>query len=238
MTKRGAVRIGVLDLQGAVSEHLDALRAARAEAVRVKRVADLEGLRGLIIPGGESTAIGRLAAEYGFIEAIPRKAAAGLAVWGTCAGLILLAKEIKDGLPDQVSLGLMDIVAVRNGFGRQVDSFEVDLEIEGLGFSDGAASAVGSRESGARDPGVRVRGNAGVQGSEATGRRIPPRPFRAVFIRAPYIERVRGEVEVLAEFADKIVAARQGRLLATAFHPELAGDARVHRYFVEMVAGR
>lgn len=198
MSKRSAARIGVLDLQGAVSEHLDALRVAGADAVRVKRVSDLEGLRGLIIPGGESTAIGRLAAEYGFIEAVPRRVAEGLAVWGTCAGLILLAKEIKDGLPDQVSLGLMDIVAVRNGFGRQVDSFEVDLEIRGAS----------------------------------------PRPFRAIFIRAPYIERVRGEAEVLAEFEDKIVAARQGRLLATAFHPELAGDARVHRYFVAMVAGR
>lgn len=197
MAKKGAARIGVLDLQGAVSEHLDALEAARAEAVRVKHIEELEGLGGLIVPGGESTTIGRLAREYGFIEAIRRKASEGMAVWGTCAGLILLAREIKDGIPGQPSFSLMDAVAVRNGFGRQVDSFETDLEIQGIGH----------------------------------------RPFRAVFIRAPYIERVGGGVEVLAEFGGKTVAARQGRLLATAFHPELSGDTRVHRYFVEMAAG-
>jgi 5'-phosphate synthase pdxT subunit len=196
MVGKGVPRIGVLDLQGAVAEHLDALRAARAEPVRVKRVADLEGLRGLVIPGGESTVIGRLAAECGFISAIAVKAGEGLAVWGTCAGLILLAKEIRDGLPGQTSLGLMDIVAVRNGFGRQVDSFEVDLEVKGLG------------------------GPAGL--------------FPAVFIRAPFVAEVKGEVLVLAEFEGKIVAARQGRFLATAFHPELTGDARIHRLFVEM----
>ncbi len=194
MPKKGAARIGVLDLQGAVAEHYDALRSAGAEAVRVKRVEQLEGLAGLIVPGGESTTIGRLAAEYGFIDAIRAKAAAGMAVWGTCAGLILLAKEIKDGIPGQPSLGLMDIVAVRNGFGRQVDSFEVDLDVKDL----------------------------------------PGRPFRAVFIRAPYIERVKGGAEPLAEFEGKVVAARQGRFLGTAFHPELSGDGRVHRYFANM----
>ncbi len=194
MVKKGAARIGVLDLQGAVAEHLEALSAARAKAVRVKRVEELEGLAGLIIPGGESTTIGRLADEYGFIGAIREKAAGGMAVWGTCAGLILLAKDIKDGILGQPSLGLMDAVAVRNGFGRQVDSFEADLDIEGIGR----------------------------------------RPFRAVFIRAPYIERVGPGVQTLAEFDGKTVAARQGRLLATAFHPELTRDTRVHRYFVEM----
>lgn len=205
MGKKGTARIariGVLALQGAVSEHLDALRVARAEAVPVKRAEQLEGLRGLIVPGGESTTIGRLADEYGFIEAIRRRAAGGLAVWGTCAGLILLAKEIRDGVPGQPTLGLMDTVVVRNGFGRQVDSFEIDLPMKGIGGGG--------------------------------------RPFRAVFIRAPYIARAEDGVEVLAEFEGKIVAARQGRLLATAFHPELAEDARVHRYFVEMAsaAGR
>lgn len=197
MAAGAAALIGVLDLQGAVSEHIDALKAARARPVRVKRTRELEGLDGLVIPGGESTTIGRLAREYGFIEAVRRRAAEGMAVWGTCAGLILLAKEIKDGVPDQPSLGLMDITAVRNGFGRQVDSFEADLDV------------------------------AGISG----------RPFRAVFIRAPYIERVGTGVQVLAEFEGKVVAARQGRLLATAFHPELTGDARIHRYFVRMAAG-
>lgn len=190
----GAPRIGVLALQGAVSEHLDALRAARAVPVAVRRVDQLAGLAGLIIPGGESTVIGRLAQEHGFVEAIPKEAARGMAVWGTCAGLIFLAKDIKGGLPGQPRLGLMDITAVRNGFGRQVDSFEADLAVGGIGG----------------------------------------RPFRGVFIRAPYIEQVGAGVEVLAEFDGKVVAARQGRLLATAFHPELAGDARVHRYFLGM----
>ncbi len=195
--RAGRPRIGVLDLQGAVIEHVLSLKAAGAEAVRVKHTEELEGLSGLIIPGGESTTIGRLARDYGFIEAIQRRAAEGMAVWGTCAGLILLAKDIRDGIPGQPSLGLMDAAAVRNGFGRQVDSFEVDLDIEPIGA----------------------------------------RPFRAVFIRAPYIQSVGSGVEVLAEFDGKIVAARQGKLLATAFHPELTGDARIHRYFVGIAAG-
>ncbi len=194
--RAGRPRIGVLDLQGAVIEHVLSLEAVRAEAVRVKHVGELEGLQGLIVPGGESTTIGRLAREYGFIDAIRRKAAEGMTVWGTCAGLILLAKEIRDGIPGQPSLSLLDVAAVRNGFGRQVDSFEVDLEVKGIGG----------------------------------------RPFRAVFIRAPYIQQVGSGVEVLSEFEGKIVAVRQGRFLATAFHPELSGDARIHRYFAEMAA--
>jgi 5'-phosphate synthase pdxT subunit len=195
--RRSAVRVGVLDLQGAVSEHLEALRKAGASAVAVRKVADIAGLDGLIIPGGESTTIGRLMEEYGFLEAVPGEVGRGLAVWGTCAGLIVLARDIIDGVAGQPRLGLMDISAVRNGFGRQVDSFEADLEVKGLG----------------------------------------PRPFRGVFIRAPYVAEAGPGVDVLAEFDGRVVAARQGRLLATAFHPELGDDRRLHRYFAEMAGG-
>jgi 5'-phosphate synthase pdxT subunit len=165
--------------------------------VPVKRVSDLEGLAGLIIPGGESTTIGRLMDEYGFSSAVKERAAEGMAVWGTCAGLILMARDIKDGVPGQPRLGLMDMVAVRNGFGRQVDSFEADLEVGDIGG----------------------------------------RPFRGVFIRAPYVERVGDGVRILSEFDGRIVAVRQGRHLATAFHPELSDDSRFHRYFVKMADG-
>lgn len=198
MTNRGAVHIGVLALQGAVSEHLDAVRRAGARAVQVRRVEQLDNLHGLIIPGGESTTIGRLMTEYGFMDALPEAARQGLAVWGTCAGLIVMARDIVDGIPGQPRLGLMDIAAVRNGFGRQVDSFEADLEVAGL-------------------PGRRT--------------------FRGVFIRAPYVARTGPGVEVLADFDGKVVAARQGRHLVTAFHPELADDSRVHRAFAAMARG-
>lgn len=198
MVNRGAVRIGVLDLQGAVGEHLEAVRKAGAKAVPVKRPEQLAELNGLIIPGGESTTIGRLMDEYGFMEAVPRATEHGLAVWGTCAGLIVMADEIVDGIPGQPRLGLMDIAAVRNGFGRQVDSFEADLELEGVGR----------------------------------------RPFRGVFIRAPYVARTGPGVEVMAELGGKVVAARQGRHLVTAFHPELGDDSRVHRAFAAMARGQ
>lgn len=194
MATGGTVRIGVLDLQGAVSEHVDALQRAGATATRVKRPETLSGLDGLIIPGGESTTIGRLMTEYGFMEAVPREAARGLGVWGTCAGLIVMAKDIVDGLPDQPRLGLLDIAAVRNGFGRQVDSFEADIPLEGLG----------------------------------------PRPFRTVFIRAPYVQRTGPGVKTLGRFDGKIVMARQGRHLVTAFHPELGDDLRVHELFTRL----
>lgn len=190
------MRIGVLDLQGAVIEHVRSLQACGAEAVRIKRTSQLEGLDGLIIPGGESTTIGQLMGEYGFFPALRELAGQGLSMFGTCAGLILLAKDIAGS--SQPRLGFMDVVAQRNAFGRQRESFETDLEIPALG----------------------------------------PEPFRAVFIRAPYIERVGEGVEVLARYDDKIVVARQGRYLAAAFHPELTTDNRVHNYFVDMVAGR
>lgn len=188
-------RIGVLDLQGAVREHLRMVAALGCEAVPVKKVADLEGLQGLILPGGESTTLGKLLHRYGLDEAIAERAAAGLPIYGTCAGLILLAKHIPGS--DQLRLGLMDITVKRNAYGRQVDSFETDLDIPAVG----------------------------------------PEPFRAVFIRAPYIESVGPGVEVLARHAGHIVLARQGRFLVSAFHPELTDDRRVHAYFLEHVAG-
>lgn len=206
------MRIGVLALQGAFIEHVSALQQCGAEAFQVRKVEQLEGIDGLVIPGGESTAIGKLMIHYGFDRAIPELARQELPIYGTCAGLILLAKEIVaasthedeyapeygGGKKEQYRLGLMDIVAHRNAYGRQRESFETDLEIPALG----------------------------------------PEPFRAVFIRAPYIDSVKSEakpeVEVMARQGDKIVMARQGRFLATAFHPELTRDYRVHGYFVGM----
>lgn len=189
------MRIGVLALQGAVAEHLRMLSELGCEAVAVKKVSQLDGLAGVIIPGGESTTIGKLMADYGFDHRLRTLAAQGLAVFGTCAGLILLAKEIEGS--DQPRLGLMDVTARRNAFGRQVESFEVDLPVPTLG-----------------DP-----------------------PVRAVFIRAPYLVRVGPGVEILARYGEKIVLARQGRFLASAFHPELTEDTRLHAYFLRLAAG-
>lgn len=191
------MRIGVLGLQGDYLEHLHALRRLGVEAVDVRLPQHLEGIDGLIIPGGESTTIGALAERYGLLEPLRRMAAAGRPIWGTCAGMIFLAKDV--GRP-QPTLGLMDIRVRRNAFGRQIDSFEVDLEVPAL-------ARVGD-----------------------------PRPFHAVFIRAPLIEAVGPGVEILARLEDgTIVAAQQGGLLATAFHPELTEDLRFHRYFLELV---
>ncbi|HEY3314216.1 MAG TPA: pyridoxal 5'-phosphate synthase glutaminase subunit PdxT [Bacillota bacterium] len=185
------MRVGVLDLQGDVSEHVESLRRCGADTARIKRIEQLDGLDGLIIPGGESTAIGKLMVKYGFMTAIPEQVRRGMGVYGTCAGLILEATEIEGS--DQPRLGLLDMVAKRNAFGRQVASFEADLEIPALG----------------------------------------PEPFRAVFIRAPYIGEVHRGVEELASVGDKIVMAAGGKHLVTAFHPELTDDPRVHRYFLE-----
>lgn len=185
--------IGVLALQGAFIEHEDILARLGVEAVEVRLPRHLEGLDGLIIPGGESTAIGKLALRWQLVEPIRAMAQAGRPVWGACAGTILMAREIVDG--DQPLLGLMDITVRRNAFGRQVDSFEADLMIPVLGEE----------------------------------------PFHAVFIRAPLIERTRKGVEVLARLeGETVVAARQGNLLATAFHPELTDDDRFHRYFLTL----
>jgi pyridoxal 5'-phosphate synthase pdxT subunit len=190
------VRIGVLALQGAFREHIAALGAIGVEPVAVRLPEQLDGCAGLIIPGGESTAIGKLMATYGFFEAIPRLHSQGMGIWGTCAGAILLARIVLDALPDQRLLGLMDITARRNAYGRQLASFEADLDVTGL--------------------------------SE---------PFRGVFIRAPWIEATGETVEVLAQHGDRIVAARQGDLLATTFHPELTTDTRFHQLFVDSVLG-
>lgn len=191
------MRIGVLALQGAFREHIMDLESLGVEATAVRLPSQLADLNGLVIPGGESTAIAKLMVTYGFYEPIRQHHDAGLAVWGTCAGAILIATEILDAVPGQESLGLMDITVRRNAFGRQIDSFEADLDFAHL--ADG--------------------------------------PFRGVFIRAPWIESLGPGVEPLASHEGKVVAARQGSLMATAFHPELTGDPRVHRYFVEHVVG-
>ncbi|MGQ9492737.1 MAG: pyridoxal 5'-phosphate synthase glutaminase subunit PdxT [Anaerolineae bacterium] len=191
---------GVLALQGDFFEHVQVLRNLGVEAREVRLPEQLQGLDGLIIPGGESTTIGKLAIAYQLVEPIRRMATEGIPVWGTCAGMIMLAKDVGQNQP---LIGVMDITVKRNAFGRQVDSFETDLLIPAL-------DAVSTAEE---------RG----------------KPFRAIFIRAPYIQRAGSGVEVLAYLDDgTVVAARQGNLLATAFHPELADDTRFHRYFLSM----
>lgn len=187
------MKIGVLALQGAVIEHVKMLRQLDVAAVEVRLPHQLDGLDGLIIPGGESTTIGKLAAEYGLIEPL-RRFSDSRPTWGTCAGMIFLARDI--GIEEQPILGSMDITVDRNAFGRQIDSFETDLDIAGL--AGGA--------------------------------------FHAVFIRAPVVTALDGAVEVLARLDDgRIVAVRQGRLLATAFHPELTDDLRLHALFCAIV---
>lgn len=175
-----------------------AFEALGVEAFPVRRSALLAEADGLVIPGGESTAIAKLMEAYDFYSPVVRRFDEGMAVWGTCAGAILVAREIIDALPDQRPLGLMDISVRRNAYGRQIDSFEVDLHVAHLG-----------RE-----------------------------PFRGVFIRAPWIEETGGSVEVLARHEGRVVAAREGLVLATTFHPELTGDLRFHKYFVQDIVGR
>ncbi|MBI3360032.1 MAG: pyridoxal 5'-phosphate synthase glutaminase subunit PdxT [Chloroflexi bacterium] len=195
------MKIGVLALQGDFHEHIQTLKRTGVEADEVRLPRDLRGLDGLIIPGGESTTIGKLAVTYDLIDPM-RELAQAKPIWGTCAGAIFLSKETHRPQP---LLGLMDIVVERNAFGRQVDSFEIDLDIAAL----------------------TVEGNG------------QPRPFHAVFIRAPLIESVGPGVEVLAALpSGRIVAARQGNLLATSFHPELTGDDRFHRFFLKLVGGQ
>jgi 5'-phosphate synthase pdxT subunit len=190
------MRIGVLALQGAFREHMLSFEALGVSTVAVRLPSQMADCTGLVIPGGESTAIGKLMETYGFYDAVRERHEEGMAVWGTCAGAILIACEISDALPDQRSLALMDIGVRRNAYGRQTESFEADLSI------------------------AHLRGGA----------------YRGVFIRAPWIESVGPEVEVLATHDGHVVAARQGDLLATTFHPELTGDPRMHRYFVDEVA--
>ncbi len=191
------MKVGVLALQGDFIEHQHILEQLGVETVQVRLPNQLEGLDGLIIPGGESTTIGKLAAEFDLLEPL-RQFGKQHAIWGTCAGAILLAK---DAHCNQPILGIMDISIERNAFGRQVNSFEIELEMPFLPTQNGHMH-----------------------------------PFRAIFIRAPLIEKVWGSASSLASLPDgRIVAARQGKLLATSFHPELMGDDRFHRYFLELV---
>ncbi len=192
--------VGVLALQGDTREHLAALNEAGAQASTVRRRSELDAVDALVIPGGESTAISLLLREFDLLEPLRQRLADGMPAYGSCAGMILLAAEILGaGAPGREAqpLGAIDMTVRRNAFGRQVDSFEGDIEFLGL---DG--------------------------------------PVRAVFIRAPWVERVGPAVQVLARAGDHIVAVRQGPVLATAFHPEMTGDRRVHTLFVDMVTGR
>jgi 5'-phosphate synthase pdxT subunit len=192
--------VGVLALQGDVREHLRALAEADVVARPIRRPAELEDLDGLVIPGGESTTMSKLAIEFGLLEPVAKLIAGGLPAYGSCAGMIMLASEVLDGRPDQRGFGGIEMTVRRNAFGRQVDSFEESVELDG------------------------VTGGA----------------FHAVFIRAPWVERIGPGVEVLGTLggpvaAGRIVAVRERNVLATAFHPELTGDLRVHRYFADVV---
>ncbi len=190
------MRIGVLASQGAFAEHIAILHQLKVEAVPVRLPQELIGVDGLIIPGGESTSIGKLMLDYNLVTEIRALAKRGLPILGTCAGMILLAGKISD--LDVEPLGVMDITVRRNAFGRQRESFETELSIPVLG----------------------------------------KRPFPGVFIRAPIIEQVNSGTEILARLSDGIkVAARQGKLLASAFHPELTSDLRFHQYFLGIVSG-
>jgi 5'-phosphate synthase pdxT subunit len=192
--RSGRPRVGILAVQGDVAEHAAALRDVGAEPVEVRLPRDLAGVEALILPGGESTAMRRLIDAYGLAEPILGLAASGAPMWGTCAGMILLARRIADG--DPPAFGLLDIEVRRNAYGRQLDSFEADLEVPALGDE----------------------------------------PLHAVFIRAPVVSAIGPGVEVLAtDHLGRVVAVREGRLLATAFHPELTGDRRFHRALVELI---
>lgn len=186
--------VGVLAVQGAAREHLDVLRRIGVDAMGVRTPEEVKASDALIIPGGESTTIGKLMVRYGLLDPVRQLAHSGKPLLGTCAGMILMAQRIEAAAEDQPRLDLMDITVVRNAFGRQVDSFEADLDFTGV--------------------------NSG--------------PVRAVFIRAPLIRSVGEGVEVLAAHDGQIVAARQGRLLALSFHPELTPDTRVHEYFLSL----
>ena len=192
--------IGVLALQGDVPEHLRALEEARARAVPVRRPEELHQLDGLVIPGGESTTLWRLSVAFDMLEPLRKLIASGLPAFGSCAGMIMLADRLADGVAGQQTFGGIDMTVRRNAFGRQVDSFESDITLSGLGTDDA-------------------------------------RPLRAVFIRAPWVEQNGENVAVLGteERTGRIVAVRQGPLLATAFHPELTPDRRIHELFVDIV---
>ena len=192
--------VGVLALQGDVREHERALQHSGVETRQVRLPADLDGVAAIVVPGGASTTMRNLALRWGLMEPLRERVRAGMPAYGSCAGMIMLADRIVGGRQDQQTIGGLDVTVVRNAFGRQVDSFEADIDVPVL----------------------------------------PGGPVHAVFIRAPWVEQAGPEVEVLGSVpsgpaAGKIVAVRQGHLLATSFHPELTGDTRVHEYFVEMV---
>lgn len=186
-------RIGVLALQGAFREHRFALESLGAEVVEVRKSSELDQIDGLIIPGGESTTMGKLMQVDGLGDKIKDLAGKDLPIFGTCAGMIMMSKKISNS--QQYSLELMDVTAERNAFGRQIASFETDLNVPALGSE----------------------------------------PVRAVFIRAPYIKDIAPNVGILAEYEGKVVFARQGNMIASAFHPELTPDRRVHQYFLDIV---
>lgn len=188
--------IGVFALQGDVREHLQTLRTLGADAFPVRRPSELERCDGLVLPGGESTTMAKLARTFELLEPLRARVRGGMPTFGTCAGMILLADRIEGGTADQETIGGLDVTVRRNAFGRQVDSFEADLPFAGLDA-----------------------------------------PVHAVFIRAPWVERTGPDVEVLAEAQGHPVAVRQGHLMATSFHPEVDGDGRVHRLFLDLVAG-
>jgi 5'-phosphate synthase pdxT subunit len=190
---------GVLAIQGDFEAHAKVLEALGAQAREVRTPEDLDGIDALVIPGGESTTMSKLAVEFGLLEPIRKRIAEGMPAYGSCAGMIMLATEVLDGRADQQTFGGIDMTVRRNAFGRQVDSFEGSVSLDG----------------------------------------VAGEPFHAVFIRAPWVERAGPAVSVIARIdsgpaAGRIVAVRQRHLLATAFHPELTGDLRVHRLFVEM----
>ena len=190
------MKVGVLALQGDVREHVSALIACGVEPVSVRRLSELEVIDALVIPGGESTTIAQLSEVFGIYNDIKCRINEGMPVFGSCAGMILLANEILDAKAGQKTFGGLDITVRRNAFGRQVASFESDIE-----FKDGSTELI-----------------------------------RAVFIRAPWVERIGPAVQILASVATHAVAVRSQRLFATSFHPELTGDHRIHRYFIEEVA--
>jgi 5'-phosphate synthase pdxT subunit len=190
------MKVGVLALQGDVREHIAALRSCEVEAVAVRRASEIESIDALVLPGGESTTIAQLADVFGIFDLIKNKIINGMPVYGSCAGMILLADQILDAKECQKSFGGLDITVRRNAFGRQVDSFESDIA-----FADGSDELI-----------------------------------RAVFIRAPWVEKVSDSVQVLAAVENHPVAVRSKTALATSFHPEITGDNRIHRYFIEQVA--
>ena len=202
------VNIGVLAVQGDVREHLRVLESLGARATGVRRPRELDDVEALVIPGGESTTMDKLVRAFDLQDALRKRLADGMPAYGSCAGMIMLADRIADARPDQQTLGGLDITVRRNAFGRQVDSFEEDLHMPGV------AGETGNRDAG--------------------------EVFRAVFIRAPWVEETGADVEVLGivesgPATGKVVAIRQGNLLATSFHPEVTGDHRVHEYFTSMV---